>query len=275
MNTATIIVDNNKAQHRFLKTEHGFSLYLEYNDTKVLFDFGATDKIINNIRTLNINFQDIKYLVSSHSHYDHINGLYHAAPLLCNKELFVGSNFDLKKYGKVYKSKSIMDYLGSNFDVNYLKQFNIQKHYIKDKYKLSDDIYIISNFKHTQEDENFHRFVIEKDGKLINDYFEDELCLVIERTSDLILIVGCSHPGIINIIKKVNSLFSKNISTIIGGTHLSKKGDREIDELVKQFMKLKIKEYYLCHCSGQKIQNALISKGLKCVNIGVGSTLLL
>lgn len=275
MNFATLLVDNNKSQHRFLKSEHGFSLYLSYNGKNILFDFGASSIVKDNIQTLDIDLKNVDCLVSSHSHYDHINGLRTLAPELRNKTLYVGSNFDLKKYGRVKDNEKVLDYLGANFEKDYLDGFDIKKTVVHDKLKISENIYIVSNFSCEKDNSLFHRFVIEDGQQFKDDYFLDELCLVIEREKDLVLIVGCSHPGILNIIKRVNSLFVKKVSTIIGGTHLSKADDEKIDSISNSLINLNIKDYYLCHCSGDKIIEKLKNNIQKCYSIGVGSTILL
>jgi 7,8-dihydropterin-6-yl-methyl-4-(beta-D-ribofuranosyl)aminobenzene 5'-phosphate synthase len=275
MNSVTILVDNNKSQHRFLSCEHGFSLYLKYNDLTILFDFGASDVLINNAQLLNIDLSTVDYLVSSHSHYDHIDGLRDAASLLKGKELFVGANFDLKKYGKIEGNDKIIEYLGANFDKHFLDKHNISKTKVAEKFKISDNIYVVSNFKTPNDSSSFHRFVIEKSDKLEFDYFTDEVCMVIEREIDLVLIVGCSHPGILNIIEKVNSLFDKKISIVIGGTHLSKENDEKIQSISSSLIKVGIKDYYFCHCSGKKITDKLKSMGQNGNSVGVGTTILL
>lgn len=275
MNSATILVDNNKSQHRFLKCEHGFSLYLNYNNTSILFDFGATDLLTHNAQFLNINLSKVDYLVSSHSHYDHIDGIRNSATILKNKTLFVGTNFNKKKYAKREDNENIVDYLGANFDDKFLNEYNITKTSVNDKLKLSDDIYIVTNFKTQNSSTSFHRFIFEENDDFKLDFFTDELCIVIERKTDLVLIVGCSHPGILNIITKVNSLFDKNISIIIGGTHLSKASDNEIQTIANSLINLRITDFYFCHCSGKKITEKLKKLNQNSNNIGVGSIILL
>jgi 7,8-dihydropterin-6-yl-methyl-4-(beta-D-ribofuranosyl)aminobenzene 5'-phosphate synthase len=275
MNTATILVDNNKSQHRFLKSEHGFSLYLKYNGSNILFDFGASDVLTYNAELLDIDLRQTDCLVSSHSHYDHIDGLRKAAPLLKDKNLYVSSTFDLKKYGKVENNDSILDYLGANFNSEFLENYNISKIIVKEKLQIADNIFIVSNFQTDKDTTNFHRFVIEKDNQLQPDFFSDELCMVIEKKDSLVLIVGCSHPGILNIVTKVNSLFDKKIEVIIGGTHLSRANDDKINFISNSLIEIGIKEFYFCHCSGDKITNKLESLNQKSNKIGTGTTIIL
>ena len=52
------------------------------------------------------------------------------------------------------------------------------------------------------------------------DDFPDEICLVIEDDRGLIVIAGCSHPGILNMIETVRSRFGRPVYAIFGGSHL-------------------------------------------------------
>ncbi|MGH4038577.1 MAG: MBL fold metallo-hydrolase [Sphaerochaeta sp.] len=277
MQYCTILVDNNRGQHRFLKTEHGFSLFLNYDGKKILFDFGSTDVLTHNAKTLDIDLSEVDYLVSSHSHYDHINGLLEAAPLLHGKILYTGKNFNLKKYGRVKNNSNEIEYLGYNLDKDFFKREEIKSLKVEDKLSITEHIHLVSNFTCEKNcDTSFRRFAIMEDGKLRDDYFEDEVAMVIERETDLILIVGCSHPGIINIINKVNSSFDgKKVSSVIGGTHLSKETDASINATANSLINLNVRNYYFCHCSGKAICERLKLKKQNSYYTAVGTTIIL
>ena len=55
------------------------------------------------------------------------------------------------------------------------------------------------------------RFVIRDKDRWKQDYFQDEVCLVLEERGELVVIVGCSHPGILNILDTVRQRFSQPI----------------------------------------------------------------
>jgi 7,8-dihydropterin-6-yl-methyl-4-(beta-D-ribofuranosyl)aminobenzene 5'-phosphate synthase len=274
-NYATILVDNNAGQHRFLINEHGFSLYLNYESTKLIFDFGSSDAILKNAKSLKVDLNDVDYLITSHNHYDHVNGLIELEGIIHDKKLYVSQDFDLRKYGRIKESDSTLEYLGSNLTDKFLKDSKITKVEISDRIDLPSNIHLISNFTHNRENQLFHRFVYEKDNEIFNDFFSTEIALVIEREENLVLIVGCSHAGIINIIDRVNTEFNKKITTIIGGTHLSRAKDGELNEIANEFYIRGIKQTYLTHCSGQNISSYLSKKGISTITANVGSTILL
>jgi 7,8-dihydropterin-6-yl-methyl-4-(beta-D-ribofuranosyl)aminobenzene 5'-phosphate synthase len=68
----------------------------------------------------------------------------------------------------------------------------------------------------------------------------------------LLVLTGCSHPGIINILGKVKENFpDKNIFSVIGGFHLLDKKGSEIEFVADEFKKMEIKKVGLTHCSGR------------------------
>ncbi|MBK5199976.1 MAG: hypothetical protein JJE21_00395 [Spirochaetaceae bacterium] len=110
---------------------------------------------------------------------------------------------------------------------------------------------------------------------MYNDYFSSEISLVIKREHDLVLIVVCSHSGILNIIDIVNSVFKKNVSTIIGGTHLSQANEAELIDISNELTKRGITHTYLNHCRGKNILLYLKEKGINTYAANVGTTILL
>ena len=89
------------------------------------------------------------------------------------------------------------------------------------------------------------------------DSFEHEQYLVIEDGNQKVLISGCSHNGIVNIIEEIQTLTSGSFTQVIGGFHLfnpiSKKYEKEelIRDIAERLKQYNCK-YYTCHCTGPK-----------------------
>ncbi len=80
-----------------------------------------------------------------------------------------------------------------------------------------------------------------------------EQSLVINSDKGLLIITGCAHPGIVNIVKKVKENFpEKNIYLVLGGFHLFGVSDEELKEIVNEFKNLGIEKVAPCHCSGDR-----------------------
>jgi len=80
-----------------------------------------------------------------------------------------------------------------------------------------------------------------------------EQSLIINFEQGLIIITGCAHPGIVNIIKKAKEMFPDQIvNLVIGGFHLSGASDSELQSIINDFKNLGVKKVAPCHCSGDK-----------------------
>ena len=77
--------------------------------------------------------------------------------------------------------------------------------------------------------------------------------LVVFGREKNILIVGCSHPGIENIVKRAHKLTGR-IDIVIGGFHLLGEHKRRLEKIAKVFEDLNIKEIYGIHCTGTEAQ---------------------
>ena len=75
MDTRIIILSDNRTDNPLLETEHGLSVYLEYNGRKYLLDTGASDLFMRNAEKLGVDLSEVDYCLISHGHNDHIGGL--------------------------------------------------------------------------------------------------------------------------------------------------------------------------------------------------------
>lgn len=79
-----------------------------------------------------------------------------------------------------------------------------------------------------------------------------EQSLVLDTTQGLIVVTGCAHPRLINILPKVRDMFGENIHLVLGGFHLAGFQTDEIQEVIDMLNTLKIQKIGPCHCTGDK-----------------------
>jgi 7,8-dihydropterin-6-yl-methyl-4-(beta-D-ribofuranosyl)aminobenzene 5'-phosphate synthase len=84
------------------------------------------------------------------------------------------------------------------------------------------------------------------------DYQIAEQALVLNTEKGLVVMTGCSHPGIVEMLRKIKSNFNKNIYMVFGGFHLLQKSDREMDEIISQMKSLGVVKCGATHCTGDK-----------------------
>ena len=76
-----------------------------------------------------------------------------------------------------------------------------------------------------------------------------EESLMVKTTKGLVIITGCAHPGIVNIVKKAKGILKTDINLVIGGFHLGGMSSQHIEEIVKEMKKEGVKNVAPCHCS--------------------------
>ncbi len=79
-----------------------------------------------------------------------------------------------------------------------------------------------------------------------------EQSLVISTEKGLVVITGCAHPGIVNILREVKNLSKEDIYLVVGGFHLSGETDLELGNIIKSFRELGVKKVSPSHCSGDR-----------------------
>lgn len=79
-----------------------------------------------------------------------------------------------------------------------------------------------------------------------------EQSLVLDTEKGLVVITGCAHPGIVNILLKVKELFKKDIYCVFGGFPLAGFDKAEIKEIIAKLRGLGVQKVGPSHCSGEE-----------------------
>jgi len=77
-----------------------------------------------------------------------------------------------------------------------------------------------------------------------------EQSLIIDTAKGLVIVTGCSHQGIVNILKRAREIRDKPIYLVFGGFHLGNKTDAEMQEILAGFRELKVEKCGATHCTG-------------------------
>lgn len=103
-----------------------------------------------------------------------------------------------------------------------------------------------------------------------------EQTLVLNTSKGLVIMTGCSHPGIVEMLKEIKSSFNKNIYMVFGGFHLLNKSDKEIENIIAEMKALGIVKCGATHCTGDKqIKLFKESFGTNFIELGVGNSVVI
>ena len=230
------VLTENTAQGYFA-AEHGLSYFIEYDNKKILFDTGQTNLFLKNAEKLNIDIDKTDAIVLSHGHFDHGNGLKY----LNNKKLICHQTAFIKRYRKSNNS-----YVGLNLSFDELnKKFEIIKS--KNLYKITENIIFLGEIPRSNSFEAKTTAYIDETRK--DDFIPDDSAIAIIKNNKLIIVAGCSHSGICNIIeyaKKITGL--TKIKAVIGGFHL-KENNLQTKQTIKYFKEQNIEQILPSHCT--------------------------
>ncbi len=229
----------NTASSPAFQAEHGLSLYIETGDYKILFDSGQSSAFAANAARMNVDLSKVDLFVLSHGHYDHSGGL----------QAFLSQNHSAPVYLSQYAFDEYTDGAKRYIGLDKALQGNAQLVFVKDNLKIGDGLELFSGngFPYKQPI-NPYGLCVRRDGVLLPDDFRHEQYLLITEGSKRVLISGCSHRGIVNIV----SWFAPDV--LIGGFHFMKldpqgSGKATLDAAVKELTGYDTL-YYTCHCTG-------------------------
>ncbi len=103
-----------------------------------------------------------------------------------------------------------------------------------------------------------------------------EQALVIRTEPGLVLVTGCAHPGIVEIVEHAQEMFDEPVRLVLGGFHLGGKSKTEIDAILTNFRRLEVEQVAPCHCTGdQAIAMFSAEYGEHFIQAGVGRVIVL
>ena len=79
-----------------------------------------------------------------------------------------------------------------------------------------------------------------------------EQSLILNTKRGLIIVTGCSHQGIVNILKRAKKLFDRPIYLVFGGFHLGGTPDAKVEEIIRNFKEIGVEKCGATHCTGDR-----------------------
>ena len=216
----TTLLDND-VWKRGLASSWGLSLYVEINSEEehhiILMDTsGSLDALFKNVAKLEVNLSDVEAILISHWHLDHYGSLSHVLPLLKQKTPVYVPSKNSSGIKKIKEAEGT-------------------------PIICSAPVYLMERVMST--------------GEIGGEISEHSLVINI-RDKGLVILSGCAHPGIVNIVKRAQQVSGiSKVYAVIGGFHISSKGEgANVGEFLRE---LDVKLVSPCHCTGVDAKNTI------------------
>ena len=246
----TVLVDN-LARKRKLWGEHGLSLLVETTGRRILFDTGQSGEVlIHNSRELGLSLKDVDSVVLSHGHYDHTGGLPSFLKEARGPDLYAHPEAFERKYVKT--DENGVREAGSPLTKEKLLTSGVELHLGRKPTWLCENTLLSGEIVGTTDFEDVPReFLVQRGPELVMDLLLDDQSMGIRTSKGLVVILGCSHVGVINTIKRMQKLTATEaIHAVIGGMHLEKASMSRIHLTIQAFIELGVEKVIPLHCTG-------------------------
>ena len=261
----TVLAEDSVQYESPLLGQHGISFLLEARKhdlcRRILVDVGENPSaLLHNLRLLGIQPSTIDALFLTHCHYDHTQGTVEVLKAVGKKGLPVVAHPD------TFRPHFIKD--------PYLRHVGVMPEDSRPKIEEAGGLLFLTTDpfpflpglvttgevrRQTDFEEVGIALFTLVDGRLVQDGMMDDISLVAQvQDKGLVIVTGCSHAGIVNIVKhSVEQTGENRIAAILGGFHLLAASEERIGRTAEALSQFDIELISAGHCTGFKAQAAL------------------
>jgi 7,8-dihydropterin-6-yl-methyl-4-(beta-D-ribofuranosyl)aminobenzene 5'-phosphate synthase len=251
----TTVIDNSTAKAETLG-EWGFSALVEADSHTFLLDAGTSEATVRNADRLGLDLKKVEAIVLSHGHYDHTGGLNSVLERIGRPEIRIIAHPGVLdgKYGYNTKTKSYR-YTGMPHRRELLEQLGGRFEFHREPVWMTRDIAASGEEPMSTDFESVAaNLKLKVEGRFVQDLMADDQSLYLRTEQGLIVILGCAHRGMINIINHAREVMETDrVYMVIGGTHLSRASGEQIDRTVQTLREMDVRWLGVSHCTGLEV----------------------
>ncbi|HET6690895.1 MAG TPA: MBL fold metallo-hydrolase [Miltoncostaeaceae bacterium] len=254
-----------------LRAEHGFSALVTVTDggrdTRILFDAGRTpDGLVGNMRRLRIDPRDIDAIVLSHGHWDHVTGMEGLArrlgranlPVLIHPEFWSRRRIAFPGGREPFElpTASAAALRGAGFEI---VEDRRPSFLLDGRLLVTGEVDRTTAFERGFPGHEAHRPGGWEPDPLILD---DQALIALVRDRGLVVLTGCGHAGIVNILRHARALTGgERIHAVVGGFHLTGRAFEPIIAPTCEALAGFAPDHLVpAHCTGWKAQHAIAAR---------------
>ena len=248
--TVTILCDNLVASGEGVLAEHGLCVHVEADGHAFLFDTGQSGVCLGNAARLGIDLAPARTVVLSHGHYDHTGALALLLAALGPREVVAHPGVFADKYARRRGTRPRP--IGIRQGRDDLERRGAVLRLDTEAQALLPGVLTTGPIERTTEFEAIpSTFGVRAGTRMRKDEFEDEQGLIVRTRKGLVVIVGCSHRGVINTVRHAIKLTGEErVHAVIGGTHLGPAPKDQLEKTVEQLRCLDVSRVVAGHCTG-------------------------
>lgn len=249
MVTLTVLVDN-RAGFGCL-AEHGFALWIEHGDRRILLDTGQGEVLEPNARTLGIDLGRTDALVLSHGHYDHTGGLPLVLSAAPRASLSCHPGVTEPRYSiRDGEARDIRMPQASMRALNALSPDRLR--WSGEPVRLCEGLGLSGTIpRRTDFEDAGGPFFFDPHGHR-PDPVADDQSLWIRTDKGLVICTGCCHAGLINTLTHLQDVTGEErIRAVIGGLHLGAASAERLEKTARALRDMGVGLLVPCHCTGE------------------------
>ncbi len=256
--------------------EWGFSAVVEVDGHRILFDTGAgSQTVLRNAEAAGVDLSSVTELVLSHHHDDHVGGLLalrrsvaSKTPQALAKVHVARGMFEPRRFGT--KTREVNDMI----EIRPAYERTGGQFVVHDQAEaIAPGVWVTGPVprRHPEHNWSGSRTLRSAEG-WVEDRLPESQALVIDSEDGLVVLSGCGHAGIVNIVAHAQASIRAAAVQVIGGFHLHRATAGEQEWTMQQLQRLGLTALYGAHCTGSKaVREAARHIGADRVDeIGVG-----